>query len=99
MPRYHYDTPKLSPRVKACRYEQNEYGNSTAAAAHQVCESTTAYRMETTIMEVEEVESRSASVIHRNGQNMSVDYTSCSRHALRYGSVLRVRGCWLPSPA
>ena len=73
MPDYRYDTPKLSPRVKACRDQRNEYRyrNSTAAAAHQVCESTTAYLMETSSMEVEEVQSRSANVVHRNGQNMS----------------------------
>ena len=39
----------ISQRVKTCRDQLNEhrYRNSTAAAAHQVCESTTAYRMET----------------------------------------------------
>ena len=55
MPRYHYDTPKLSPRVKACRDQQNEYRyrNSTAAAAaRQVCENTTAYGMETSSADV-----------------------------------------------
>ena len=80
MPHYHYDTPKLSPRVKTCRDQQNEYRcrNSTAAAAHQVCESTTAYCMETSSMEVEEVQSRSASVVHRNGRNMSAAQTTAA---------------------
>ena len=77
MPHYHYDTPKLSPRVKACR-DQHEYRyrNGTAAAAHQVCRNTTAYGMETSSMEVEEVQGRSASVVHRNGQNMSAAQTT-----------------------
>ena len=60
--------------MKACRDQQNEYWyrNSTAAAAaHQIRERTTTYLMETNIMEVEKVQSRSASVVHRNGQNVS----------------------------
>ena len=79
MPHYHYDTPKLSPRVKACRdNKKTSTGNSTAAAARQVCESTTAYGMETSSTEVEEVQSRTASVVHRNGQNMSAAQTSAA---------------------
>ena len=72
MPHYHYDTPNLSPRLNACRDQQTEYRyrDSTEAAARQVCESTTAYGLETSSMEVEEIQSRSASVVHRNGQNM-----------------------------
>ena len=50
-------------------------------------------------MEVEEVESRIESVVHRYGRNVSAGHTSCVHHALRHGSVLRVRsgyGCHLP---
>ena len=34
--------------------------------------------METSSMEVEEVQSRSASVVHRNGQNMSASQTNAA---------------------
>ena len=61
--------------MKTCRDQQNEYRyrNSTAAVSHQVCGSTTAYGMETSSVEVEEVQSRSAIVVHRNGQNIGSD--------------------------
>ena len=52
--------------------------NSTAVAAHQVCESTIAYRKDTSSMKVEEVQSRNASVVHRNGQNMSAAQTTAA---------------------
>ena len=71
----HYDIPKLSQQVKACRDQLNEYRyRHSTAAAHQVRESTAAYRMETSSMEVEKVQSR-ASVVHRNGENMSAAQT------------------------
>ena len=80
MPYNQYDTPKLSPRVKACRVQQNEYRcpYSTAAVAHQVYESTTAYRTETSSREVKEVQSRCVSVVHRSGQNVSAVQTTAA---------------------
>ena len=77
--RYHYDTPQVItagesvPRLT----KRVPYRNSIAAATHQVCERTTAYRKETSSMEVEQVQSRtrSASVVHPNGQNMSAAQT------------------------
>ena len=91
MPHCHYDTPTLSPRVKGCRNQQNEYRyrNSTAAAAHQVCGITAAYSMDPSSMEAEEVQSRSASVSISTG-------ITCLwlRRLLRFQAYLclRVRG-------
>ena len=35
MPHYHYDTPKLSQRVKACRDQQNEYRHRNSTQQQQ----------------------------------------------------------------